>query len=74
MTKKTANSVKKEVIKSMIELAEKEIIKNQIIADFYRLQATGQEAEEASKTNAKAGQVQQTVEFNIKFNDYLKSL
>jgi hypothetical protein len=71
--KKTDN-LKKEVIKSMIELAEKEIIKNTIVADFYATQIKDQDQETANKTKIKEHQVRQTVDFNVKFNEYLKSL
>jgi hypothetical protein len=71
MTKKTN---RQEVIDSMLDLAEKEIIKNQIIADFYELQASEQDTETSAKTKLKANQVKQTVDFNVKFTEYLKSL
>lgn len=68
------NTTKQEVINSMLELAEKEIIKNQIVADFYAEQVKTQDDETANKTKLKESQVRQTVDFNIKFSEYLKSL
>ena len=53
---------------------EKEIIKGEIMIAFYENLAKSQDEETSAKTLLKGEQLKDTLEFNQKFNEYLKSL
>lgn len=66
--------MKQEVINNLLEVSQKEIIKDEIMIAFYEKLASTQDKETSAKTLLKAEQVKKTLEFNREFNEYLKSL
>jgi hypothetical protein len=64
--------MKQEVINKLLKVTEEEIIKAQIMADFYE-NVTADESDKPQYI-LKANQVKSTLAFNQKFYDYLKSL
>jgi hypothetical protein len=68
------DTTKTKVIKNLIEQAERELIQNKILSDFYAEYAKEQDEETAAKTLLKKSQIDSTITFNTKFYDYLKSL
>jgi hypothetical protein len=70
----TKNTIREEVIKKMIDQADREIEQNKILSDFYTILSSEQDEETGAKSLLKKQQVDSTLAFNIRFNEYLKSL
>ena len=71
-TSKKPKDLRADVISKMLEVCEREIIQNGIMADFYDAEAAATEDKEAAaKTRLKASQVRQSVAFNERFRDYV---
>lgn len=68
------NTIRTEVINKMIDQADREIEQNKILSDFYGILASEQDEETGAKTLLKKTQIDSTVTFNTRFNEYLKTL